>query len=194
MEQEDSTTTRARMAAAASGAVMAISAGITAYGIVDSSTPAAVGGGLAGLVAAVMMALAKSRAWAINTDAERRHLADARREAENEQTRYVALTVAAAAEHRRCLRDLEGDRAQLKAQTQAAAAAMEQRFEDQREQLIIESMETGIQLYLAGLLNAPEQTPGDVVPFRTRQRGERATAHPADQVPQAARDREVGRP
>ncbi|MFI8278571.1 hypothetical protein ACIGBH_27595 [Streptomyces sp. NPDC085929] len=173
---------------------MTISTGIVAYGIVDSSIPASVGGGLAGIVAAAMMALAKSRIWAVNTSAERRQLEDARQQVNDERTRYVAASAAQRAEHQRCLRDLEGDRAHLKAQAKAAQAAMERRFEDQRERLIVESMETGVRLYLAGLLNAPEQTPGDVVPFRTRQRGERTTAHPADQAPQAARDREVGRP
>lgn len=192
--EEAASTTRAKIAAAGSGAVMTFSAGIVAYGIVDSNVPASIGGGLAGLAAATMMALAKMRAWAVDTSADRRKLDDALRAAHDERTRYVALGAAQQEEYKRRLRDLEGDRARLRADHEAAKAVLQDRYEDQREQLIVESMETGVRLYLAGLLHAPKQPPGDVVPFRLRQRGVAATSHPADQAPQAVRDREVGRP
>ncbi|MFE3578776.1 hypothetical protein [Streptomyces vinaceus] len=175
---------------------MTFSAGIVAYGIVDSNIPAATGGGLVGLAAATMMALAKVRAWAVDTSAERRKLDDALQAANDERTRYIALGVAQREEHKRRLRDLEGDRARLRADHEAARVTLQDRYEDQRETLIVESMETGVRLYLAGLLTAPQQVAGDIVPFRLRQRGEAPAVHPADatQAAPAARDREVGRP
>ncbi|MFJ1865480.1 hypothetical protein ACIOD1_12695 [Streptomyces sp. NPDC088097] len=196
MDQAGSAT-RARIAAAGAGAAMTFSTGILAYGIVDSSIPASVGGGLAGLAAAGMMGLAKLRAWTVDTSAERRQLADSVRQAQNEETRYVAAQGAQAEEHRRRLRDIEGDRVRQEQHFIAAKAAMEADFEARREALIIESMATGIRLHLAGLLNAPTEAveakilrlPGQQQPVR-----ERATAHPADQAPEAVRDRGVARP
>ncbi|WKD36565.1 hypothetical protein [Streptomyces xanthophaeus] len=177
---------------------MTFSSGIVAYGIVEHSMEASVGGGLAGLAASAMLTLAKVRAWTVDTTEERRQLEEAKRQAHDTHTRYVAAEGALEGEHRRRVRDLEGERAALLRQVEAAKADLDDRYEAQREALIIESMQTGIKLYLAGLLNAPATAPeAKIMPFPGQQQQAaraRATGHPADQAPEAARDREVGRP
>ena len=175
---------------------MTFSAGIVAYGIADMNIPASVGGGLVGLAAAAMMALAKIRAWAIDTSAERRQLTEAIQQAADERTKYIAAQGAQEEEHRRRLRDLEADRARVQHQLTAARVALDERFEAQRERLIIDSMETGIRLHLAGLLTAPPATPEAKIlrlPGAQSTR-ERATAHPADSIPQPVREREARHP
>lgn len=185
MERETSTNTaKARAAATAAGAVMTFSAGIVAYGVVDSSVPAATGGGLIALAAAGMMGLAKARAWAVDTSGERRVLAEAKQRAEDERTKYVALKAAMAEEHQRRIRDLERDRAVGRAEVAALKQALEDRYEDGREQLIIEGMETGVRLYLAGLLKAPTAItpPAQVLPlFPPQPARERAAEHPQEE-------------
>jgi hypothetical protein len=196
MEQVGTTTTRAKAAAAAAGAVMTFSAGIVAYGIVDSNIPASTGGGLVGLAAAAMMGLAKMRAWAVDTSAERSQLTEAIRQAEIEQTRYAAAQGALEEEYRRRHRDLEGERARCQHQVTATKAALDEQYEARREALIVKSMEIGIRLHLAGLLDAPTETveakilrlPGQQ-PARVR-----TTAHPADAATQPAREREARHP
>ncbi|MFB6809468.1 hypothetical protein [Streptomyces sp. NPDC056387] len=173
---------------------MTFSAGIVAYGIADTSVPASVGGGLVGLAAATMMALAKMRAWAVDTSAERRKLDEAIQQATDERTRYIAAQSAQEEEHRRRLRDLEADRARVQHQLTAAKAALDEQFEARREKLIVSSMETAIRLHLAGLLDAPAETPDATIlhlPGKQPVR-ERATAHPAD--PQLVREREARHP
>ncbi|MCX5197175.1 hypothetical protein OOK31_25310 [Streptomyces sp. NBC_00249] len=177
---------------------MTFSAGIVAYGIVDSSIAASVGGGLAGVVAAAMMALAKARAWAVDTSAERRRLDDALQQASDERTRYLALGVAQREEHRRRIRDLEAERACLQQRFEAEKAALEDDFASRHEQLIVEATETALRLYHAGLLSAPTHTAeAQIVPFPQQQPTRaRATEHPADPTPgrEATRDRGAARP
>ncbi|MEU9000477.1 hypothetical protein [Streptomyces sp. NPDC048551] len=184
------------MAAAVAGAAMTFSAGVVAYGIADSNITAATGGGLVALAAAAMMSLAKMRAWTVDTSAERRQLAEALRQAQNEETRYVAAQGAQAEEHRRRLRDLEGDRARFEQHLIAAKAALEEQFEANREALIVESMELGIRLYRAGLLKAPaEAAEAKILRLPGQQpTRERAAGHPADEVTQPVREREVRHP
>ncbi|MFD4740553.1 hypothetical protein ACFWNQ_24795 [Streptomyces virginiae] len=178
---------------------MTFSSGVVAYGIVEHSMEASVGGGLAGLAASAMLTLAKIRVWTVDTKAERQQLEEATRRAHDTHTRYVAAEGALTEEHRRRVRDLEGERAACLQQVEAAKAALDERYEAQRETLIIESMQTGIKLYLAGLLNAPATAAPEakIVAFPGQQQQAaraRAIAHPADQATEAARDREVGRP
>ncbi|MCB5168059.1 hypothetical protein LG634_24930 [Streptomyces bambusae] len=190
MEQEVSTT-RARAAAAAAGAVMTFSAGIVTYGIIDSNLPAATGGGLIALAAAGMMGLSKARTWAVDTSTERRALAEAKQRAEDEHTKYIALGAAQAEEHRRRLRDLEGDRAAGRAEVAALKRALDDRYEAGREQLIVESMETGVRLYLAGLLKAPTATtaPAQVLPLFPPQPTRAGAAEQVQEERQPARRR-----
>ncbi|MFJ5804807.1 hypothetical protein [Streptomyces sp. NPDC093093] len=202
---QSGTTTRARVAAAAAGTVMAFSAGVVAYGIVDSSTPASLGGGLVGLAAAAMMHLAKTRAWSVaarverrRLDVERLRLEDARQQAHDERTRYIALGEAQHQEHRRRIRDLEAERVANQQDLVAAKAGLVERYEAQREALIVESMEIGVSLYLAGLRKAPTETINAKI-FRlpeqpTPQPRERTVAHPADVATQPVREREVRHP
>lgn len=175
---------------------MTFSAGIVAYGIVDSNIPASTGGGLVAIAAAAMMGLAKMRAWAVDTSAERRQLAEERQQAINEQTRYVAAQGAQDDEFSRRLRDLEGERARGQMQLTAAKAALDEEYQNRRDALIIEGMEIGIRLYLKGLLDAPsDASEAKIMPFPAQQHvREPATAHPADQAPEAARDRGAARP
>lgn len=178
---------------------MLFSSGIVAYGIVEHSIEATVGGGFAALAAAAMLTLAKVRAWTVDTSAERRQLEDAKRQAHDTHTRYVAAEGALSEEHRRRVRDLEAERMICRQQLEAAKAALEAKYQDRREVLILESMQTAIKLHLDGLLNAPPANPeAKIMPFPTQGMAqptrERTTAHPADQAPEAARDRGVARP
>ncbi|MFG2978816.1 hypothetical protein ACGFYY_38245 [Streptomyces sp. NPDC048331] len=182
---------------------MAFSSSVVAYGIVDSNTPASLGGGLVGLASAAMMHLAMTRTWSVDARDERRLLEDERRRLEtacqhahDERTRYLALGAAQAEEHRRRIRDLEADRVANQHALAAAKAAFEEKFEGQREALIVESMETGVRLYLAGLHNAPPTTSeAKIIRLPGQQpTRDRAAAHPADAANQPAREREARHP
>ncbi|MFD3802589.1 hypothetical protein ACFWTC_02945 [Streptomyces sp. NPDC058619] len=190
--------TRAKLAAVAAGAVMLFTSGIVAYGIVEKSIEASVGGGLAGLAAAAMLTLAKVRVWTVDTSAERRQLEEASRRAHDTQTRYLAVEAAFTEEHRRRVRDLEAERLRLQRQYEVAKRELEDRFEARREALIVESMGIGVELYLKGLLDGPEASSSEAkimaFPVPEQQMRERATAHPADPATQEARDRGVARP
>ncbi|MEU4947660.1 hypothetical protein [Streptomyces lavendulae] len=176
---------------------MTFSAGVVAYGIFDSNVSAATGGGFVALAAAAMMGLAKMRVWAVDTSAERRQLEEALQAARDERIRYVALGVAQQEEHRRCVRDLEAERAGHQRQLAAAKAALEEQFEADREDLIVNATNAAVALAKTGFFDRPIETseakilrlPGQQQPVR-----EGAAAHPADEATQPVREREVRHP
>lgn len=188
----EETITRAKLAAVGAGSAMLFASGIVAYGIVEHSIEATVGGGFAALAAAAMLTLAKVRAWTVDTRAERQQLEDTR-------TRYLANEVALHGEHNRRVRDLEAERVMCHRQLEAAKAALIEEFEAKREELIVECMEAGVQVYLKRIRTKEVATPeAKIMPFPAQGAAqparERATAHPADAAPEAARDRGVARP
>ncbi|MFD5509174.1 hypothetical protein ACFWIB_15535 [Streptomyces sp. NPDC127051] len=193
------TATRAKIGALAAGLVMLIAAGIVAYGIVENHVPSAIGGGLTGLASAALLILAKVRLWTTDTSAERAALAEDRRHAADERSRYVAAQGALMQEHARCMRDLEAERAAVLAHTQAERVRMRQELEDERATIKIESYLIGVGHGRRRMFDARAVQPaGQIVPFpkAVSPARDRATTHPADAAQElpAARDREVGRP
>jgi len=187
------------VAAVSAGGVMTLASGVVAFGVVDGSIAASVGGGFTVLASATLLALAKIRVWTCDTKAERTRLASAQQDAEDQRTRYVAAQGALMEERSRILRDLENERAANSIQLEASKAALQEKYEAEREQLIVQSTETAISLYLRGMLAPPPQvTPAKILDLFPEQQPARAraTAHPADPdpAPEATRDREAYRP
>lgn len=173
---------------------MLFASGIVSYGIVEHSIEATVGGGFAGLAAAAMLTLAKVRAWTVDTSAERRQLKEAERLAHIAETRFIALQGAQTQEEARRVRDLEAERAALHARYEAERAQLIQELEDERTQIKIDSYLVGHDHGRRGILVPSNEQPGRLVQFPNPAVRERTTSHPADQVPEAARDRGVARP
>lgn len=186
------------MSARAACLAMIIGAGIVTYGITANDLARVVGGGFVLLPAASLFTLAKVRAWTASGQGEKRRLERATRDAEDERTRYVAAQGAQMEEHWRRLRDLEAEKAALRAQLEAERARLHEEMQDFRDQLISDAMGATILMDLQRLLEPKPQTAAATVTnlFPAQPARERATAHPADSAlePQAARDREAGRP
>lgn len=207
----DQAITRAKMAAAAAGAVMTAAIGVVVYGVVEVNIAAAVGGGFATLAFATLLGVAKIRSWTVDTSAERAQLASAQQQAEDERTRYVAAQGALTQERSRMVRDFEAEAAALRRESEVFKAAVLkdleaektvflQQLEDERDAIKIESYEVGVIHGCSGIFDVSPKTAeaGKIVKFpipagpQVSRQG--ATAHPADEAPEAARDRGVARP
>ncbi|MGW5123208.1 hypothetical protein ACWEQ7_03930 [Streptomyces sp. NPDC004069] len=122
------------------------------------------------------------RHWVINTADERRILAAAQRETQNERTRYLAAQAALENERGRLTRDMAADRARINATLTAERQKMAADFDEERAQLASEAFRTGVEMERAGMLkpNAqpvcgnliqfPEQHPVHA-PARSREHG-----------------------
>lgn len=201
---------RAKCSALAASLCMAGGAGVVTYGIVADDLARSLGGGFVALIAAMLFGLAKIRSWTHDSRSEREGLARAQQDAQDARTRYEAASGALMQEKARTLRDLDAERvaieyllaAERKAmleELKAAKAALAAEFEAKRERLIIDSLRTGIELHLKGLLQAPAAEPGEaavVLDLFPQQPTRERTTHPADPVqePEVVRDREAGLP
>lgn len=187
VQHVDRKTARAKIATAAAGAVMLFASGVVSYGVIGRSIEATIGGGLTGLAAAIMFTV---RAWTMDTSAERRQLKEAERLARDTHTRYIAAHGAQMQEEARRVRDLEAERAQLRARFEAERAQLLQELEDERTVIKVESYLVGVDHGRRGILLPSGEQPGLVVPFPSPTARERATAHPAA-APKSVRDRDV---
>ncbi len=165
-------------------AAVAAAAGIalTTHGVAQESAPHALGGVAFTMIALTLLILLAVRRWIIDTSAERTRLAEATRSANDERTKYIAAQTAVEMERQRLTRDAAADRARTLALLDAERAAMQDAFEEQKAQLVADTLEVGAKLFRdraageqarhdhARVIEFPKQEPTRARSFGERQR------------------------
>ncbi|MER5559638.1 hypothetical protein ABT071_13635 [Streptomyces sp. NPDC002506] len=148
--------------------------GIAVYGTLNDDLPRTLAGSCLLMIALLLSALLSIRKWIIEAQSERDALARARRDADDERLRYLAAQAAVEMERQRIERDAAMEREQGIVHIKAVKAAMEEQFEEQKAQLICQSLETAYDLYVRGLANSHQEPAGHAkviaMPAPTRQR------------------------
>lgn len=137
-------TTRATTAVAALTAAAGITLGL--YGIAQDDLAYALGGASLTTLTLTLLTLTAIRRWITDTQAERAQLAEAIRSATDERTRYIAVQASVEMERQRLSRDAAAERAQTAAILVAERAKMRDEFDDQRAQLVCDTLEEGVKL------------------------------------------------
>ncbi|WP_329032200.1 hypothetical protein OIE71_04480 [Streptomyces sp. NBC_01725] len=171
-----------RATAASAAVVMTAGVAVILYGIAANDLSRALGGSCLTMTALTLLALISIRKWTRDTQVERQRLSDATRDAESERTRYVALQAAAEMERQRGQRDLAAERRRDALRVKVQIDAMRDRFEEERAQLICDSLPIAVRLVQHGLVDGPPAERGTVVSF------------PMQTKEQPARERGVSQP
>lgn len=158
-----------RATAVSAAVVMTAGMAVILYGIAANDLARSLGGACLTMTALTLLALVSIRRWTRDTQVERQRLSDATRDAEAERTRYVALQAASEMERQRGQRDLAAERRRNALRVKAELDAMRDHFEEERAQLICDSLPIAVDLIRKGLLEAPIQH-GTVVSFPTQTR------------------------
>ncbi|NEY33030.1 hypothetical protein GTU99_12650 [Streptomyces sp. PRKS01-65] len=161
----------ARTKAATATAVVVLAAGFAMI-IRSAAThnPAgAIGGACLIMVGLTLAILIVVRHWITDTSAERRALAEAQREAQSQQTRYIAAQAAMEVEHGRRTREIEAERARLAATLKAERQKMQAEFEGTRAKELSEAFQTGAEMERAGVFKRQQQPRGNLLRFPQKQ-------------------------
>lgn len=142
---------------------------VVLYGTFRPNLAHTLGGTCVTLTAITTLALILIRHWIVDTSEERRTLSAAQREAQAEQSRYVALQAALENEHGRLNRDLAAERAGLTVRLKAEREAMAAEFEEQRASVIAETMEETILMIRDKKLAPPTAVQSKVIQLREHQ-------------------------
>ncbi|MEI5100371.1 hypothetical protein RB200_19815 [Streptomyces sp. PmtG] len=162
----------------AGATIMAAGLAAILYGVLRDDLARSLGGACLAMTALMPMALIAIRRWITDTSAERAHLADALRQAQDERTRYIAAQAALENEQGRLHRDLAADRARTAAMLIAERDGMQDEFEEQRAQLISETFEVAVDMERRGLLKPTDPSKGNLIRFPGQTLG-RAPEHEA---------------
>jgi hypothetical protein len=139
-----------------------------------------IGGACIVMVGVSLVILLFVRYWVVNTSEERRVLAAAQRQAQEERTQYIAAKAALENEHGRLNRDMAAERARIRAALKVEQAKMRAEFDEERATLAAEAFRTGVEMERAGMLKPDRQPAGNLIKF-------------PKQVPQPAPARERSR-
>lgn len=153
--------------AAAAGAALIPSAGLSTvvYGIVTENLERTVGGAIFTMTALTLIALVLIRRWITNAATERQRHDDAVRAADTERMRYVAAQAALEVERGRYRRDIASEHQRMTATLEAKRAALCERFEEERNKLICDTVESTVELVRDGLLNPTTHQYGQIIGF-----------------------------
>ncbi|MER5675823.1 hypothetical protein ABT081_02650 [Streptomyces sp. NPDC002238] len=159
--------TAAGTRAAAVGAALITSAGLSTvvYGIIIENLERTVGGAIFTMTALTLIALVLIRRWITSAATDRQRHDDAVRAADTERMRYVAAQAALEVERGRLRKDVASEHKRLTATHDAERAAMHARFEEERNALICETIETTVGLVRDGLLNPTTHQYGQIIGF-----------------------------
>jgi hypothetical protein len=172
-----------RTTTAAGGALLTGGLAGVGYGTLRSDLPRSLGGTCLVLIALFLIALALIHAWTTNVGAERRELAEARREADTARRKYFAAEAALESEMTRHNRDMAAERARVAAQLLAERTAMRAALEEERLQITTEAFRTGVEMERSGAFKPDVALPANLIPFPKQ--------HPQDEG-QRERTREHG--
>lgn len=177
----------ARATTAVCVAVLLVGLSVLVYGIIRNDLARSFGGACLTVPALTVLALLVIRRWVVDASSERLALAEAQREAEAEQSRYLAARAALENEQGRLTRDMTAERIALAARLKAERDQLQTEFDARRGELMAEAMEVTMRMVRGGKL-APAQPPSDNL---IRFPGQFPVQQDAPQ-PERARSREHG--
>ncbi|MFJ8345126.1 hypothetical protein ACIQ9J_01865 [Streptomyces sp. NPDC094153] len=151
------------------------------HGLLHDHSTLSLAGVALSMIALTGIILAVVHRWITDTNTERTILAASQREAQRQQTVYIAGQAALENERTRLHRDLAAEHAALNERLKAERASLTAEFEERRAALISETMEATVLMIRDGkfapepqtdgnLIHFPEQHPGRA-PVRTREHG-----------------------
>ena len=164
-----SLTGNVRSTAAAGTALLSVGLAASGYSAAYDALPQALGGMALVVIGATLIALSFIRTWMTDTSAERKDLADARRDADAERRKHFAAQAAFECERTRHNRGIAAERARVAATLAAEREAMRAQFEEERLQLQTEAFQTGVEMERAGALKPDAPTPANLIPFPHQQ-------------------------
>jgi hypothetical protein len=150
---------------AVGAALLAVGLPTVGYGVLRGDLPTSLGGTCLVATALVLIALALIRAWITNVAAERRELAEARREADAERRKHFAGQAALECEMTRLNRDMAAERARITHMLITERAAARAALEEERLQITTEAFRTGVEMERAGMLKPDAPLPANLIPF-----------------------------
>lgn len=150
-------TTGARVTAVTGWMVLAVGGLVTLYGIARNDLPRSLGGTCLVVTALTIVSLATIKRWINDVDNERGRLAEAAHAAQTEAAKYFAAQAGLAAEKARMLRDAEAQRAALAARLKVEREALQDEFEEKRNEIKCKALEQGALLERSGALKAQQE-------------------------------------
>lgn len=154
--------------------------------IIRRHTPLALTATVLALTGLTVFALALVRTWTKDASDERRELAQARQEANEEKDKYFALRANLEGEATLMYRDLNAERARIAKTLTVERNAMRALFEERRLEEMKDAFQTGVEMERSGALrpDAPAPAPAtNLIPFPKQL---------PDAAPQQERSREHG--
>lgn len=154
-----------RTTATASGAVITAGLAVVLWGVWRNDPARAAGGACLTITALTLVTLVLVKGWVTDTTAERRRLAEAAKQYDDEHSRYIAAQAALEVERDRMRRDVEYATERAAAQLVAERAKLQSEFDSERNALICATFESAFEI-LKGGLPAEATTRGrSVIPF-----------------------------
>ncbi|MGC4946229.1 hypothetical protein ACLQ2N_08480 [Streptomyces sp. DT224] len=140
---------------------------IVLCGIFTHNLKTSIGGAIFMMTALTLVALVAIRKWITDTSAERNRLNTAVREAEADRIRYVVAQATLEGERTRLRRDVTAERELLAARLDSERTAMQNAFEEEKNQLVCDTVEATVAMVREGLLDpaAPRSTYARVIGF-----------------------------
>lgn len=166
-----------RAAAATGAGALLTGAAVTLHAVARADPAQALGGLCITMVAITLIALFFIHRWFTNTSQERRALAVATRDADDERNRYISLKAALENEQGRLARDMAAERASLAVRLATEREALRSEFEERRASLIAETMEATVRMYRNGKLAPQHAVKGNLIPFPQQLERERTRGH-----------------
>lgn len=158
-------TGNARITAATAAAAVLGGLATTVHAIAFSNPAQSIGGATLTMIGVIAIALAVIRRWVTDVRDERRILAAAQREAQQERSSYFAAKAALENEQGRLNRDTAAERAALAARMEVERNALHAEFEERRAALISETMTATVLMIHNGKLAPQQQAGGTLIPF-----------------------------
>ena len=163
-------TAGAKAAAVSAAAIMTAGFAVIGHSTLKGSTSGSVAGTCLVVAALTLISLTFIRRWVQDVQDERRTLATAVREAQDEQRRYIAAHATLVSEKGRMVRDAAAERGRIAGVLATEREAMEARFEEQCYQIKREAFRAGVEFERFGTLKPEQEATGSLIPFPERER------------------------
>ncbi|WP_225825677.1 DUF4355 domain-containing protein [Streptomyces naphthomycinicus] len=147
-----------RTVAGATGVSTLAGIGVTLLGVLTADLPMVVGGTCLTITALIVLALLLVYRWITDTREERRVLAAMQRTAQSERDQCFAARVATESERGRLLQEVRAEQRRMASTLAREREAMRAEFEEQKAQLIVETMEATVRMFHNGKF-APAAAP-----------------------------------
>lgn len=161
-----SLTSGERSAIAVGAVLLAGSLGVSVQSTLRSDIPRSLTATALVFTALFVIGLVLGRAWITDVREQRRDLAQARRDAESEQRRYLTLRAAMEGEMTRLQRDMNAEMARVAKTLVVERKAMRDEFEERRLEDAKAAFQTGVEMERSGMLKRDEPAvPANLIQF-----------------------------